>query len=78
MHFSSLKISKFDVGNFIFLAKFFVKVFDPSNCELILSGPKTLIFVFLKYSTIPSTKGFSGPTIINSIFFSSQVLWIFF
>ena len=32
-------------------------------------GPNTLILFFSKKSTIPSTKGFSGPTIIKSILF---------
>ena len=33
------------------------------------SGPKILTFFFLKKSTIPSTSGCSGPTIIKSILF---------
>ena len=52
-----------------FLQIFFVNILDPSNLEAILLGPKVLILYFLRKSTIPSTKGFSGPTINKSIFF---------
>ena len=47
----------------------FVKVFEPSSLEEYLLGPKTFIFFCSKKSTIPSTKGFSGPTITRPILF---------
>ena len=45
----------------------FVNVLEPSNLDEYLFGPKTFIFFCSKKSTIPSTKGFSGPTITRSI-----------
>ena len=49
-----------------------VNILEPSSWDDILSGPKIFIFVFLKKSTIPSTNGFSGPTIINFILLESE------
>ena len=49
----------------------FVKIFEPSNWAAILLGPKTFILFFSKKSVIPFTKGFSGPTMIKSIFLSN-------
>ncbi len=46
---------------------FLVNIFEPSSWDEILSGPKTFISESLKKSTIPSTKGFSGPTTIKLI-----------
>ena len=51
-----------------FLQIFFVKIFDPSSWEGIFFGPNTLIFSFSRKSTIPLTKGFSGPTTTKSVF----------
>ena len=50
-----------------FSQSFFVKIFEPSSCEAILFGPKTFMLFFFKKSPIPSTRGFSGPTITISI-----------
>ena len=63
------KIPYFAVGIEYFLQIFLVKILDPSSCEAILFGPKTLISLSSKKSTIPSTKGFSGPIITRSILF---------
>ena len=54
-----------------FLHKFLVNILDPSSFDANLFGPNTLMLFFFKKSTIPSTRGFSGPTIIISILFSS-------
>ena len=62
-----LKTPKFAVGILYFLHKFFVNIFEPSSCEAALLGPNTLILFSFKKSTIPSTRGFSGPTITISI-----------
>ena len=62
-----LKTPNFAVGILYFLHKFFVKIFEPSSCEETRSGPNTFILFCVKKSTIPSTSGFSGPTIIMSI-----------
>ena len=62
------KILKFAVGMLYFLQIFFVKIFDPSSWEAIFFGPKTLIFSFSRKSTIPLTKGFSGPITTKSFF----------
>ena len=43
-----VKIPKFAVGILFFLHKFFMKAFEPSNCEANLSGPNTLTFFSLK------------------------------
>jgi len=45
----------------------FIKDFEPSSFEAYLLGPKTFILFFFKKSTIPFTKGCSGPTITKSI-----------
>ena len=70
------KIPKFAVGILYFWQRFFVKIFDPSNWEAALSGPNTLTEEFSKKSTIPSTRGFSGPTISKSILFFSTACLI--
>ena len=62
-----LKTPKFAVGILYFLHKFFVNIFDPSSCEAVLLGPNTLILFFYKKSTTPSTRGFSGLTMIIPI-----------
>jgi len=62
-----LKVPKCAVGILFFLHKFYMKVFEPSNWDANLSGPKTLTFFSFKKSTIPSTKGCSGPTTTMSI-----------
>ena len=67
--FRFFKILNFAVGILYFLQTFLVNVFDPSNCDSTLFGPKTFIFFSCKKSAIPSTKGFSGPTTTNSISF---------
>ena len=33
--------------------KFFIKIFEPSNCDAFLLGPNTLMFLFSKKSVIP-------------------------
>ena len=63
---------EFEVGILFFWQISLVKIFEPSSFDEILSGPNTLIDFPLKWSTIPFTKGFSGPTTINFIFFSMQ------
>ena len=55
------------VGMLCCLHKDFINAFDPSNCAAYLSGPNTLILFFFKKSTIPFTKGSSGPTTTKSI-----------
>ena len=62
-----LKTPNFAVGILYLSQIFLVKIFDPSSLAADLFGPKTLILFFSKKSTIPSTSGFSGPTIIKSI-----------
>ena len=64
------------VGILYFSHNSFVKILEPSSCEATLLGPKTLILFFFKKSTNPSTKGFSGPTIIKSILFLITVFFI--
>jgi hypothetical protein len=59
------------VGILCFSHRFLVKILEPSSCEASLLGPKTLILFASKKSTIPSTNGFSGPTIIKSILFNN-------
>ena len=54
-----------------------MNVLEPSSFDAILLGPKTFIPEFWKKSYIPSTKGFSGPTTNNSIFFSSAIFLMF-
>ena len=50
-----------------------MKALEPSSFAANLLGPKTLILFFFKKSTMPLTKGSSGPTITMSIlnFFTS-------
>ena len=67
--FKFSKTPKFAVGILYFLHISLVNIFDPSNFEANLFGPKTLIPSFSKKSTIPSTRGFSGPMITISILF---------
>ena len=54
-----------------------MKIFEPSSFEQNLSGPKTFKSCFLRKSTIPFTKGSSGPTIVKSITFSFKKFFIF-
>jgi len=63
-----LKIPKFAVGILYSLQIFFVNIFEPSSCEANLLGPKTFTRLSSKKLTIPSTRGFSGPTTTISIF----------
>ena len=51
-----------------FLSIFFIYTFEPSSLAAALLGPKITRSFALKISTIPSTKGASGPTIVKSIF----------
>ena len=44
-----------------------MKAFEPSNFDANLFGPKTLILFLFRKSTIPFTKGSSGPTTTSSI-----------
>ena len=46
---------------------FLEKALLPSNSAVLFRGPKILSPCALKSSTIPSTKGASGPTIVKSI-----------
>ena len=48
-----------------------MNILEPSSFDAILFGPNTFILFSLKKSTIPSTNGFSGPTITRSILFSN-------
>ena len=68
----------FAVGILYFSQIFFVNILDPSSCDEILSGPNISIPLLLKKSTIPSTSGFSGPTIIKSILFliENSLIWL--
>ena len=52
-----------------FLQKSFVKLFEFSNIDAFLLGPKTFVFNLFILSTSPSTSGCSGPTTTKSIFF---------
>ena len=70
--FKLSQILNFEVGILFFWQIFLVKIFEPSSFEEILSGPKTLIDLPLKWFTIPLTKGFSGPTTRIFISFSKQ------
>ena len=65
------KIPNLAVGILYFSQIFFVKIFEPSSWDANLLGPNIGIFILSKKSTIPSTNGFSGPTIINWIFSES-------
>ena len=44
--------------------------FDPSNSASYLFGPKTLILIIFKKSTIPLTNASSGPTTTKSILYN--------
>ena len=50
------------------LQKSFVKLLEDSSIDAFLFGPKVLIFSFLSLSTIPFTRGSSGPTTTKLIF----------
>ena len=65
------KTPNWAVGILYFSHIFFVNILEPSSCEEILLGPNTFIPLFVRKSTIPSTRGFSGPTITKSILYSS-------
>ena len=65
-----LQILNLAVG-ILFLAQIiFIKAFEPSNLEAYLLGPKTFTLFFFKKSTIPFTKGSSGPTTTKSILYN--------
>ena len=51
------------------------KVLDTSNCAALAVGPKHLIPILVNSSTIPATKGSSGPTTTRSIdsFFAKRI-----
>ena len=49
-----------------------VNFFDPSNWAAFLLGPKAFIPFFVNSSTIPFTRGISGPCTTKSIFFSFE------
>ena len=53
-----------------FAKKSFENAFEPSNCAAAAFGPKHFKPAFSNSSTIPSTKGTSGPTMVRSIWFS--------
>ena len=58
-----------------FLQIDFMNALEPSNFEAYLFGPNTFNFMFdFKKSTIPLTKGSSGPTITKSILCSFNIL----
>ena len=52
----------------------FINIFDPSRPAGIFLGPNALIFLLLRKSTTPFTRGTSGPTTTKSIFFVIQKL----
>ena len=56
--FKLSQILNFEVGILFFWQIFLVKIFEPSSFEEILSGPKTLIDLPLKWLTIPLTNIF--------------------
>ena len=58
---------KFGWGIEYFLQNSLAKILLPSSLAALKLGPKTLIFLFSKKSTIPFTRGVSGPTITTSI-----------
>ena len=72
--FSLLNTEYFAVGILCFLQIFFIKIFEVSSCEDILSGPKVTIFSFFSSSTIPLLSGSSGPITTKSIFCFIQKL----
>ena len=66
------KLSYSAVGILKSLHSFFIKSFDPSSCEAFLLGPNVKILFSDKKSTIPLTKGISGPTITVEMFFFNK------
>ena len=64
----SVKVSCFAVKTFPEFKISLQKLFEPSNCEAALQGPNIFKLFFLNSSTIPSTSGASGPTMVRSIF----------
>ena len=67
----------FAVGILFFLQIDFIKAFEPSSLAAYLFGPNTLILCLVKKSTIPLTKGSSGPTITKSILLDLIIFNIF-
>ena len=57
-----------------FLQINFINAFEPSNFEAYLFGPNTFILCLVKKSTIPFTKGSSGPTTTRSILCSFSII----
>ena len=71
---ASEKVSCFAVRTFPEFNIFLQKSFDPSSWAASLFGPNIFKSCLLNSSTIPSTKGASGPTIVNSISCSFAIL----
>ncbi len=73
-----MKVCEAPAGILYFCMKPFEKSLLPSSLAPEASGPTIFIFLrtlsFLKKSTIPRTKGSSGPTITISILFSFTAL----